>query len=107
MVPVLVQGFKEEEPEAGRMSLEPRSKPGLKVGKGQSQPEIAADIRLLHSLHGSGFTILIPGFEQVTQMAIFGNLLSGAWLLWATRLKRLGVLKGLCMKQRWLGGATF
>ena len=25
-------------------------------------PEIAADIRLLDSLHGSGLTILVPGF---------------------------------------------
>ena len=32
--------------------------------KGYSQPEIAADIRLLNSLHGSGImTILIPGFD--------------------------------------------
>ena len=42
----------------------------MKVSKGQSQPEIVAEFRLLAALHGSGITtILIPGFEQVTQMA--------------------------------------
>ena len=36
----------------------------MKVSKGQSQPEIVADVRLLDSLHGSGITtILIPGFD--------------------------------------------
>ena len=35
----------------------------MKVSKGQSQPEIVADIRLLNSLHGVGSTILIPGFD--------------------------------------------
>ena len=35
----------------------------MKASKGQSQPEIAADLRLLGSLHGSGSTILIPGFD--------------------------------------------
>ena len=35
----------------------------MKVSKGQSQPEIVADIRLLNSLHGSGFTIFVPGFD--------------------------------------------
>ena len=34
----------------------------MKVSKGQSQPKIAA-ADLLDSLHGSGFTILIPGFD--------------------------------------------
>ena len=34
----------------------------MKVGKGQSSP-LAAHIRLLNSLHGSGSTILIPGFD--------------------------------------------
>ena len=42
----------------------------MKVSKGQSQPEIVADIRLLNSLHGSGSTILLPGFEQVTQLGL-------------------------------------
>ena len=31
--------------------------------KGQSQPEIVADIRLSKSLHGSGFTIFVPGLD--------------------------------------------
>ena len=31
--------------------------------KGQSQPESAADIRLCISLHGSGSTVVKPGFE--------------------------------------------
>ena len=35
----------------------------MKVSKGQSQSEIAADIRLLNSLHVSGFTICVPGFD--------------------------------------------
>ena len=35
----------------------------MKMSKGYSQPEIAADIRLLNSVHGSGSTILIPGFD--------------------------------------------
>ena len=35
----------------------------MKVSKGQSQPEIVADVRLLNSLHGSGFTIFVPGFD--------------------------------------------
>ena len=34
------------------------------VSKGQSQPEVVADIRLLNSLHGFGQTILIPGFDS-------------------------------------------
>ena len=39
----------------------------MKASKGRSQPEIAADIRLLNCLHGSGITtILIPAFEKVT-----------------------------------------
>ena len=29
----------------------------------QSQPEMVAGIRLLNSLHGSGSTVLIPGFD--------------------------------------------
>ena len=32
----------------------------MKVSKGQSQPETAANLRLCISLHGSGSTILIP-----------------------------------------------
>ena len=35
----------------------------MKDSKGQSQPEIVADIRLSNSLHGSGFTIFVPGFD--------------------------------------------
>ena len=36
----------------------------MKVSKGRSQPEIAADIRLLNPVHGSGITtILVPGFD--------------------------------------------
>ena len=35
----------------------------MKVSKGQSQPQIAAEFRLLNSSHGSGPTILIPGFD--------------------------------------------
>ena len=35
----------------------------MKVSKGQSQPEIVADIRLSISLHGSGFTIFVPGLD--------------------------------------------
>ena len=35
----------------------------MKVSKGQPQPELAADIRLLYSLHGSGSIMLIPGFD--------------------------------------------
>ena len=35
----------------------------MKVSKGQSQPEIVAELRLLNSLHGSGWTILIPGSD--------------------------------------------
>ena len=35
----------------------------MKVSKGRSQPEIAADIPLLNSLHGSGSTILVSGFD--------------------------------------------
>ena len=35
----------------------------MKVSKGQSQPEIVAEFRLLNSLHGSGFTIFVPGFD--------------------------------------------
>ena len=45
----------------GTGSLEPQSKSGyVKVSKGRSPPEIAADIRLLSSLYGSGS---IPGFD--------------------------------------------
>ena len=35
----------------------------MKVSKGGFQPEIAADLRLLNSLHGSGPTMFIPGFD--------------------------------------------
>ena len=36
----------------------------MKVRKGQSQPQIVAEIRLSSSLHGSGFTIFVPiGFD--------------------------------------------
>ena len=35
----------------------------MKVSKGQSEPEIVADLRLSYSLHGSGFTIFVPGFD--------------------------------------------
>ena len=50
--------------------VEPQSKPGqMKTSKGEL-PQIAADICLLNSLHGSGkTTILILGFEQVTQFS--------------------------------------
>ena len=34
----------------------------MKLSKGQSQAEIAADFRLLNALHGFG-PILIPGFD--------------------------------------------
>ena len=48
----------------GRPAREPKSEPGqMKLSKGQSQPEKAANIRLCISLHGSGSTILIPGFD--------------------------------------------
>ena len=35
----------------------------MKVSTGRSQPEIAADIRLLNSVRGSGSSIFIPGFD--------------------------------------------
>ena len=47
--------------EAAKRAVEPQSNPGqLEGSKGQSQPQIAADIRLLNSLHGSGSTMLVP-----------------------------------------------
>ena len=35
----------------------------MKVSKGQSQPEIAAEFRLLIPVHGSGDSILVPGLD--------------------------------------------
>ena len=42
----------------------------MKVSKVRSQPEIAADIRLLGSLHGSGCTILLRRVLMVTHMTL-------------------------------------
>ena len=52
----------------------------MKVSKGQSQPEIVADIRLLSSLLGSGSTMLIAwglgGREGEGEEALMKPLLS-------------------------------
>ena len=40
----------------------------MKVSKGKTQPEIVADIPFEFLKHGSGFTIIPIGFEQVTHL---------------------------------------